>query len=144
MEMSAETELVASSAGTARREAGGSSGVLRVAATLAGAEVSLGRWRIISWIRGENRVVSILLYASESLTLTAELEKITQTFEMKCYLRLQNISFNELVTDGDVRRKIQATIGKMCGNLRKCRKVGLVWFCESYGRDGFCQHNLGI
>ena len=72
MEMSAGAELVASSAGTVRREPGGSSGFMRVAAALAGTEASLGRWRIISWIRGKTPVVSIVLCASESLTLTAE------------------------------------------------------------------------
>ena len=33
-------------------------------------------------------VISIFLYACESWTLTAELEKRTQAFEMRCYRRL--------------------------------------------------------
>ena len=37
-------------------------------------------------------VISIFLYACESWTLTAELEKRTQAFEMRCYRRLLNIS----------------------------------------------------
>ena len=36
-------------------------------------------------------VISIFLYACESWTLTAELEKKTQAFEMRCYRRLLNI-----------------------------------------------------
>ena len=36
-------------------------------------------------------VIFIFLYACESWTLTAELEKRTQAFEMKCYRRLLNI-----------------------------------------------------
>ena len=32
-------------------------------------------------------VISIFLYACESLTLTAELEKRAQAFEMRCYRR---------------------------------------------------------
>ena len=37
-------------------------------------------------------VISIFLYACELWTLTAELEKRTQAFEMRCYRRLLNIS----------------------------------------------------
>ena len=37
-------------------------------------------------------VISIFLYACESWTLTAESEKRTQAFEMRCYRRLLNIS----------------------------------------------------
>ena len=36
-------------------------------------------------------VISIFLYACESWTLTAELEKRSQAFEMRCYRRLLNI-----------------------------------------------------
>ena len=53
-----------------------------------------------------------VLYACESCTLTAELEKRTQAFEMRCYRRLLNISYEERVSNEDVRRKIQAAIGK--------------------------------
>ena len=52
--------------------------------------------------------ISIFLYACESWTLTAELEKRTQAFEMRCYRRLLNISYKDHVTNEEVRRKIQA------------------------------------
>ena len=38
-------------------------------------------------------VISIFLNACESRTLTAELEKRMQSFEMRCYRRLLNISY---------------------------------------------------
>ena len=38
-------------------------------------------------------VISIFLYACESWTLTAKVEKNTQAFEMRCYQRLLNISY---------------------------------------------------
>ena len=44
-------------------------------------------------------VSSIFLYACESWTLTAELEKRTQAFEMRCYRRLLNMSYKEHVTN---------------------------------------------
>ena len=55
-------------------------------------------------------VISILLYACESWTLTVEIEKRTQAFEMRCYRRLLNISYKDHVTNEDVRRKMQAAI----------------------------------
>ena len=42
-------------------------------------------------------VISIFLYACESWTLIAELEKRTQAFEMKCYRRLLNISYKDML-----------------------------------------------
>ena len=57
-------------------------------------------------------VISIFLYACESWTLTAVLEKRTQAFEMRCYRRLLNVSYKDHVTNEEVRRKIQAAIGE--------------------------------
>ena len=57
-------------------------------------------------------VISIFLYACESWILTAELEKRTQAFEMRCYRRLLNIPYKDHVTNEEVRRKIQAAIGE--------------------------------
>ena len=58
-------------------------------------------------------VISIFLYDGESWTLTAEFEKRPQTFEMRCYRRLLNISYKDHVTNKEVRRKIRAAIGNM-------------------------------
>ena len=41
-------------------------------------------------------VISIFLYASESLALTAELDQRTQGFQMRCYWRLLNISYKNM------------------------------------------------
>ena len=76
-------------------------------------------------------VISIFLYACESWTLTAELEKGTQAFEMRCYRRLLNISYKDHVTNEEVRRKIQAAIGEYDELLtlvkkRKLRRLGHV------------------
>ena len=76
-------------------------------------------------------VISIFLYACESWTLTAELEKRMQAFEMRCYQRLLNISYKDHVTNKEVRRKIQAVIGEYDELLslvkkRKLRRFGHV------------------
>ena len=72
-------------------------------------------------------VIFIFLYACESWTLTAELEKRTQAFEMKCYRRLLNISYKDHVTNEEVRRKIQAVIGEYEQLLTLVKKRKLRW-----------------
>ena len=57
-------------------------------------------------------VISLFLYACESWTLTAELEKRMQAFDMRCYQRLLNISYKDHVANEEGRRKIQAAIGE--------------------------------
>ena len=73
-------------------------------------------------------VISIFLYACESWTLTEELEKRTQAFEMRCYRRLLNISYKDHVTNEEVRRKIQAAIGEYDERLTLVKKRKLRWF----------------
>ena len=73
-------------------------------------------------------VISIFLYACESWTLTAESEKRTQAFEMRCYRRLLNISYKDHVTNEEVRRKIQAAIGEYDELLTLVKKRKLKWF----------------
>ena len=73
-------------------------------------------------------VISIFLYACESWTLTAELEKRTQAFEMRCYRRLLNISYKDHVTNEEVRRQIQAAIGEYDELLTLVKKRKLRWF----------------
>ena len=73
-------------------------------------------------------VISIFLYACESWTFTAELEKRTQAFEMRCYRTLFNISYKDHVTNEEVRRKIQAAIGEYDELLTLVEKRKLRWF----------------
>ena len=73
-------------------------------------------------------VISIFVYACESWTLTTELEKRTQAFEMRCYRRLLNISYKDHVTNEEVRRKIQAAIGEYDELLTLVKKRKLRWF----------------
>ena len=55
--------------------------------------------------------LSTILYARESWTLTAELEKRIQALAMRCYMRLLNISYKDHVTNEEVRNRIQNAIG---------------------------------
>ena len=72
--------------------------------------------------------ISIFLYASESCILTAEPQKRTQAFWMKCYQRLLNISCKDHVTNEDVRRMIQAATGKYYELLALVKQRKLRWF----------------
>ena len=56
-------------------------------------------------------VTSIFLYACESWTLTAELQRRIQAMEMRCYRRTLRISYKDHVTNEEVRAKIQQAIG---------------------------------
>ena len=73
-------------------------------------------------------VESIFLHACESWTMTAELEKRTHAFQMRCYRRLQNISYKHHATNEDVRKKIQAAFEKYDELLTLVKKRKLRWF----------------
>ena len=73
-------------------------------------------------------VISILMYACEPWTLTAELEKRMQAFEMRCYQKLLNISYQANNTNEEVHRKIQAAIGQYDELLTLVKKWKIRWF----------------
>ena len=55
-------------------------------------------------------ILSYFLYACESWTLTAEIERRIQALEMRCYRRLLNIFYQKHVTNEEVRnRTLNAT-----------------------------------
>ena len=56
-------------------------------------------------------IISTYLYACESWTLTAEIERRIQALEMRCYRRLLNISYKDHVTNEEVRNRIQNETG---------------------------------
>ena len=56
-------------------------------------------------------VTSIFLYACETWTLTADLQKRISSFEMRCYRNLLGISYRDHVTNIHVRDRITAAIG---------------------------------
>ena len=56
-------------------------------------------------------VTSIFLYACESWTLTAELQRRMQAVEMRCYRKTLRISYKNHDTNEEVRAKSQRAIG---------------------------------
>ena len=53
---------------------------------------------------------SLFLYACESWTLTAELQRRIQAMEVRCYCKILHISYKDHVTNEEVRAKIQQAI----------------------------------
>ena len=72
-------------------------------------------------------VLSTFLYACESWTLTAEIERRIQALEMRCY-RLLNISYKDYVTNEEVRNRIQNAIGVHDDLLTMVRQRKLRWY----------------
>ena len=56
-------------------------------------------------------VTSIFLYACESWTLTAELQRRIQAMEMRFYSKILHISCKDHASNEEVRAKIQQAIG---------------------------------
>ena len=56
-------------------------------------------------------VTSIFLYACESWTLTAELQRRIQAMEMRCYRKKFHMSYKDHVSNEEVRAKIHQAFG---------------------------------
>ena len=75
-------------------------------------------------------VTSIFLYACESWTLTAELQRRVQAMEMRCYCKILHISYKGHVTNKEVRAKIQQAIGPHQDLLTIRKRGKLQWYCH--------------
>ena len=73
-------------------------------------------------------VTSTFLYACETWTLTAELERRIQTFEMRCYRKIFGISFRDRITNEDVRNRVRAAIGPHDDLLSIVKTRKLRWY----------------
>ena len=73
-------------------------------------------------------ILSTFLYACESWTLTAEIERRIQALEMRCCRRLLNISYKDHVTNEDVRNRIQNATGVHDDLLTMAKKLKLRWY----------------
>ena len=72
-------------------------------------------------------VTSIFLYACESWTLTAELQRKIQAMEMVCYCNILRISYKDHVTNKEVCAKIQQAIGPHEDLLTIVKRCKLQW-----------------
>ena len=73
-------------------------------------------------------ILSTFLYACESWTLRAEIERRIQALEMRCIRRLLNISHKDHVTNEEVRNRIQNAVGVHDDLLTMVKKRKLRWY----------------
>ena len=76
---------------------------------------------------------SIILYACESWTLTAELQRRIQAMEMRCYRKILHILYKDHVTNEEVRTKIQQAIGPHENLLTMVKRRKLQWYGHLLG-----------
>ena len=74
------------------------------------------------------RFSSISLYAFESWTLTAELQRRIQAMEMGCYHKILHISHKDHVTNKEVHAKIQQAIWPHEDLLTIVKRCKLQWY----------------
>ena len=84
-------------------------------------------------------VTSIFLYACESWTLKAELQRRTQAMEMSCYRKILRISYRDHVINEKVRAKIQQAIGPHENLLTIIKKRKLQWYGHVYSSSGLAK-----
>ena len=73
-------------------------------------------------------VTSIFLFAYQSWTLTAELQRRIQAIEMRCYCKILCISYKDHVSNEEVRAKIQQAIGPHEDRLTIVKRRKLQWY----------------
>ena len=73
-------------------------------------------------------VISIFLYACESWTITADLEKRIQATEMRCFRKILGVSYKDHVTNKEIRQRIRQAIGPYEDLLTTVKKRKLQWY----------------
>ena len=73
-------------------------------------------------------VTSIFLYACESWTLTAEVQRRIRAMKMRCYHKILHISYKDHVTNEEVCAKIQQAIEPHKDLLTIVKRCKLQWY----------------
>ena len=72
--------------------------------------------------------ISIFLYACETWTLTADLERRISALEMRCYRKILGISYKDHITNEEVRSRIAGAIGPHEDLLTTVKRRKLKWY----------------
>ena len=89
-------------------------------------------------------VTSIFLYACESWTLTAKLQRRIQAMEMRCYRKILHISWKDHVTNEEVRDPAGNRTTRRHLDHCKETQTAVVWSCFPFIRSGqnhFARHS---
>ena len=84
-------------------------------------------------------VTSIFLYACESWTLTAELQRRIQAMEMRCHRKTPRISYKNHVNNEEVRAKIQQATGPHKYLLAIVNRRNLQWYSHVSRSSGLAK-----
>ena len=84
-------------------------------------------------------VTPILLYACESWTLIAELQRRIQAMEMRCYHKLLRILYKDHVTNKEVHAKIQQAIKPHEDLLTIVKRRKLQWYGPVFHLSGLAK-----
>ena len=87
-------------------------------------------------------VISIFLYACESLTLTAELQRRIHAMAMRCYRKILHISYKDHVTNEEVHAKIQQAIRPHKDFLTIIKRRRLQWYDHVSHSSGLAKPSL--
>ena len=72
--------------------------------------------------------LSVFLYACETWTLTADLQRRIQAQEMRCYRQILGIHYTDRITNAEVRSRIRQAIGPHEALLTIVKKRKLKWY----------------
>ena len=72
--------------------------------------------------------MSIFLYACETWTITADIERRIQALEMRCFRELLGISYRDHITNEEVKDRIGNAIGPYEGLLTSVKRHKLKWY----------------
>ena len=75
-----------------------------------------------------SQVISIFLYACESWTLTAELERRIWAMEMRCFRKLLGITYRDHISNEEVQSRVQRAIWPYDDRLTTVRHRKLKWY----------------
>ena len=84
-------------------------------------------------------VTSIFLYACESWTLAAELQRRIQAMKMRYYRKMLRISYKDHVTNEEGRAKIQQAIGPHDDLLTIVKRRKLRWYGHASRSSGLAK-----
>ena len=73
-------------------------------------------------------VLAIFLYACETWTLTADLEKRIEALETRCFRHVLGISYKDHITNLEVKRRIKEAIGEYDNLLSIVKERKLRWY----------------
>ena len=87
-------------------------------------------------------VTSLFLYACESWTLTAELQRRIQAIEIRSYRKILHISYKDHVTNEEVCAKIQQAIRPYEDLLTTVERRKLQWYGHVSRSSGLARTTL--